>query len=348
MNENELCNNENYIKWREIHTKAFGDIFSLAFSENESAQEHLTAALIHISKRNFTEALTLLQITEPLCINSFDKASVYYFKGLCHELLENEKEMSQYYRLFAETGIEACFPLPFHPYYRTAKNAQRDSECKKAIFYYRKALELYDGRTPSPKISATVSQIAFDVATVYLYDRDYSASEKFLKISRAYSPAQNLQRSYLAAVLCAVRGNAAECERLISTLNDTFKPSCEAITKSIFEGSDLHHCTVLQDRSGYPSFWRLLSQCKKRVESLLQSGDTENAQEIVSLLLSEAMPFAKRRLECRIARTQDRITVFCKTYRIKTLSAEYEALLKTKPKELADWSFEVVDYFESY
>ena len=338
MNEYELSNNENYKNWRKIHEGAFGDIFASAFSESGEAQMQLTAALIHISKRKFAEAMPILDLLESLCTNSFDEGAVYYFKGLNHEMLGNEQEMVEYYERLGSIDESFVFPLAFHPYYRTAKFAQRASECKKAVYYYKKALEFYDGRRPTAREAATVSQIIYEVATVYLYMHSYSDCEKFLKLSEIYDPSENQQRNFVAAILYAVQGNRDECDTAIRSLNDFFKTSCEATANAIFEGRDLHYCAVPQDRSEYDSFWR----------RFLEIGTAEDAQAIISMLLTETLSFAKRQIECRIEKGESSVTVYCKNYRIKTLAAEYTVLFSKKPAELEKWNFISVDEFENY
>ena len=41
--EQYALNNENYLKWRDIHKQQFGELFDSAFSGNDEAQIHFTA-----------------------------------------------------------------------------------------------------------------------------------------------------------------------------------------------------------------------------------------------------------------------------------------------------------------
>ena len=101
--------NENYKQWREIHGKAFGDVFLAAFEESAEAQIHLTAALIKISKRDFNGGLSTLLMLESVCFNDFDCAALSYFIGLCYELLENEPQMNKYYEQMQKYDIKESF-----------------------------------------------------------------------------------------------------------------------------------------------------------------------------------------------------------------------------------------------
>lgn len=168
--------NENYKKWREIHDKLFGDFFLGAFEESYEAQIHFTAAVTNISENECKKALGKLKIAESLCNNEHDEMAVNYFSGLCYELTKDLKKMEKYYSRLLCSDINFIFPLAFTPYYRTAKFAQRDSECTKAIYYYKKALEIYKDKKLSAEQSKIVSFIYYDLATVYLYCHEYEKS----------------------------------------------------------------------------------------------------------------------------------------------------------------------------
>lgn len=241
MNANEFfylmqeytLDDENYKKWREIHGKAFSKVFLSAFDESPEAQIHLTAALIRISNRDFNGGLSILLILEQFCFNDFDSFALFYFTGLCYEFLENEEEMNKYYDKMLEYDFDFMFMIGFHPYYRTAKFAQRKSENKKALKYYNKALELYcDDETNAVKLQ-NMGQICYDMGTVYLSCQDYDKSREFLDKSCKYSPADNPQRNYVLAILYAVEGKRQESQKLVDSLPDYLKANCQQIISSI-------------------------------------------------------------------------------------------------------------------
>lgn len=224
---------ENYIKWREIHGKAFGEVFLSAFKELEEAQIHLTAALIKISKRDFYGGLSILLLLEQICADDFDWFALSYFTGLCYEFLENEEQMNKYYDKMLEYNFDLKFIIGFHPYYRTAKFAQRRSENTKALNYYSKALELYSGDETDAVKLVSLGQICFDMATVYLSCKEYEKSREFLTRSYRFSAEENPQRSYVAAILCAVEGKKDEAKKLVDSLPDFLKADCERIVASV-------------------------------------------------------------------------------------------------------------------
>jgi tetratricopeptide (TPR) repeat protein len=224
---------ENYKKWREIHGNAFGNVFHSAFDESLEAQIHLTAALIRISSRNFNGGLSILLMLEQFCFNDFDNFALSYFTGLCYEFLENEEEMNKYYDKMLEYYFDFEFIIGFHPYYRTAKFAQRKSENIKALNYYNKAFELYcDDETDAVKLQ-NMGQICYDIGTVYLSCQDYDKSHQFLDMSCKYSPADNPQRNYVLAILFAVEGKREEAKKIVDSLPDYLKANCQQIVSSI-------------------------------------------------------------------------------------------------------------------
>lgn len=225
--------NENYKKWREIHGKVFGNTFLSAFEESAEAQIHLTAALIKISERDFNSGLTILLMLEKVCANDFDCFAISYFIGLCYEFLENEEKMNEYYEKMLKCGENYLFIIAFHPYYRTAKLAQRKSENDKALCYYNKALGLYNGNETDNIKVENMSQIYCDMATVCLSCGDYRKSWECIEKSCEYNSAENPQRNYLRAVLYAIEGKTHESKRIVDSLPDYLKSNCEQLISSI-------------------------------------------------------------------------------------------------------------------
>lgn len=221
--------NENYKKWREIHGKAFGKVFLSAFDESTEAQIHLTAALIKISKRDFYGGLSTLLMLEELCFNDFDNFALSYFTGLCYEFLENEEGMNKYYDKMLEYDYDFKFIIGFHPYYRTAKFSQRKSENTKALHYYNKALALYNENEKDTVKLENMGQIYYDMGTVYLSCQNYDKSHECLDKSFKYSPADNPQRNYVMAILCASEGKTDEATKIVNGLPDFLKEACERI-----------------------------------------------------------------------------------------------------------------------
>lgn len=224
---------ENYKQWREIHGKAFGNVFLSAFEESSEAQIHLTASLIKISKRDYNGGLAILLRLEDACFNNYDSFAICYFIGFCYELLENEEQMNKYYDKMLEYDENYLFKIAFHPYYRTAKIAQRKSENTKALNYYNKALELYSEKETDALKLENMGQIYYDMGTIYLSCHDYEKSRAFLELSCKFSPAENPHRNYVMAILYAIEGKHVDSEKLVDSLPEYLKADCKKIISSI-------------------------------------------------------------------------------------------------------------------
>jgi hypothetical protein len=325
----------------------FGEMFSRAFEGNDEAQIHLTAALINISQRNFEAAFPKLNVLESICASEYDEAVVSYFLGLNYELVGIEEKMVEYYEKLESSTVSLEFPIAFHPYYRIAKFAQRDSECSKALYYYRRALEIYDGRELNGKIKSSASQIIYDIATICLYMHEYDECEKYLRISEEYDPSENQQRNYVKAILYAVQNRISESNSLSEGMNRFFREYLDPMLSAIREGRDLHYCVCPQDRSEYDAFWTWMTDNRLRFEQLLES-ESDEAEKLISDKLTALMPFMKRRIDCRIEHNDDTATLYLKNYSVKTLMYEYEALISLKPQLMSNWTVKSVKWYEEY
>jgi len=343
-----VSESSNYRKWRRQHGAVFGGLYQDAFPKNKEARICLTAALTQISQRNFEKALPMLEVLEQICETEADEITVCYFKGLNYELLGRVPEMEACYERLRGFSQVPPFLLAFHPYYRTAKFAQRDSECSKSMYYYEKALEFYYGKPLDERGSSNASHIIYDIATLCLYRHDYEECDRFLKLSYQYDPSLNAQREYVKAVLCAIRGEKEECDRILSKMSPFLKEPCEAMVSAILSGRDPHYFAVAQDRSRYEEFWESFSAEARSLESLAEDGAMEEVCDLISQKLTKAMPFMQRSLACRMEPKGDRITVLCKNYRVRSLTAEHSALFARKPEGLSRWEFLSVEEFEDF
>ncbi len=224
---------ESYKKWREIHGRAFGDIFLSAFDGFAEAQLQLTAALIRISKRDFEGGLSLLLPLESLCVRDCDCYSLFYFIGLCFEFMEKETEMNKYYGKMQEHGEENLFLLAFHPYYRTAKFAHRKGDNAKALRYYGKALSIYAEKEEHRIKRQNIGQLSCDMATVYLNMGDSEQSRRYIEASIAANAEESPQRNYVLAVLCAAEGKREEAAAIAARLPDFMRSECERAIAAI-------------------------------------------------------------------------------------------------------------------
>lgn len=335
-----IMNQEEYKNLRDMHTKAFGDTFAKAFEGNEEAQSILTVALLYLSRQDFDKAKPQLEMLESIAENFFDEASMWYFSGLCFEIMGNQKEMAHCYEKVLNSGVNLTVSLAFFPYYRTAKLCQKASQAKKAVYYFSKSLEFFQGRNVTPATAKAVSQMLYDVATVYLYMHDYENCEKFLNLSQNYDDGKNLQRDYVKATLQAVKGNAEKCNLIIKSLqHPTLEASCLKTTQAILKGTDLHYCIVPQDRDNFEDFLTGFEENRELMKNQISEGNSEVVAQSLSNVLSAVFNYVNRVIECEIQMNNDMVIVKCKNYYIRTLKKEQEALFSQISEQFPDWNF---------
>ena len=321
--------NENYKKWRKIHGDAFGDIFLSAFEGNDEAQIRLTAALNKTTKREVEKALDNLKSLEYFCNNDFDNGALCYFIGLNYELLQNEEKVNEYYDKMQEYNQNFLFNVSFHPYYYTAKAAQKNSDCKKSVAYYQKAISFYDDKKKTEEIFKILAQLYFEIATVYTYKHEYEKGSFYIQRSFDCDKTPNMQRNYVLAILCALDEKRDMLNRLLDSMPGILKINCSQITEAILNKTDLHYCVVGQDRSNYKEFRQLVKECESEIAGYIEKGEIRKAEEKISKYLTQSLPFMNRELDCRVEKTDEQVLVKCKNYYTKTLIEEYKALFSS-------------------
>lgn len=333
-------NSENYKKSRESHTAVFGRIFSESFCDNEIAAIYFTSALNLITNKRFDEAGNRLEVLATMCAGEHERAAVHYFAGLAFEFLGDTAKACEHYRELLEASVKFEYQLLFHPYYRTAKLANKNElEMTKSLYYYRKALEFYDGTEPQGGNAETVSFILYDAATVSMIMHRYGDAQRFMELSYRYSHKENQQREYVMSILEAIVGNADGCNARVVRLNGLFRDSARAVTERILAGSDIHYFAVEQDRSKYGEFIDFLCSERDKLCDTVSAGDTEAVSELIGARLTQVLGFMHRRIECRIETDGGKVTVICKNYYTKSLMAEYAVLLARANGIVPGWTF---------
>ncbi len=345
-NNFEKSHEEKYKKWREIHGKAFGKVFLSAFEDNPDMQRELTNVLILVSQREFMKAEPILNALLEGCVSDFDKEAMCYFVGLNYEFMGNIPKMNEYFERLNKKVIFS-FPSLFFPYYRTAKFAQRDSECRKALHFYEKALSLFSNTTPKGDDAETVSMIIYEMATVYLYCHEYELCEKYLDYSEKFSSRLNQHREYVRAILFAIKGMRKESEETLSPLPPILSQNGKHVIEEIFAKKHLHYCEVKQNRLSFVEFYKFVVAEKENIESCLEKNNGKEMEEKISEMLTKTFPFAKRKLLCKIELIENTVAVLCKNYCIKTLETEQKALFDLIYADVQNVRFFSVSDFEN-
>ncbi len=344
----QALDSDNYKQWRIIHGRAFGDIFLSAFEDNDEAQIHLTAALIKISQRRFNETIPQLELLNNFCFNDFDTVALNYFTGLNYEFMGNEEKMTKHYNQMHDCNVEFSFNIAFQPYYRTAKLAQKQSECTKALFYYNQAASFCSSDTVDFKAKKVLGQIYYDIATVYTYMHDFDKANDALDISYKYDSQPNEQRDYVAVLLYSLCKNDEKAEPLISNMSPFLKNRCRNMVSSIKKEEDPHYFVIEQDKAYIEKFWKNLSKKKKNIQKLISNDEYQKAEDLVSEILTATFPFMNRKLECKIKKDCCKTYIRIKNYYVKTYCNELAHLFTLKNDNFTDWEFISINEFESF
>ena len=339
--------NENYKGWYEVHKGAFGEIFTDAYADSQEGRVMLTAALNKLSRQDTSGALVILTELGALTEGETDMRALEYFTGLCCEMSGDSESAEEHYTKMAECGGNTKFALPFHPYYRTAKFAQRDSEPRKAEYYFKKAMALYEGYPIEGEVAVSVSMILYDIATLRIFMHDYSEGERLLSLSEKMLPGFNPQREYLKAILLAVKDDGDGAYRIRDMLKEPFKKSITEFIEQILDGRHLHYCESERSRSGYKKFLKTLSDKSGDIARMISEEQTAEIEDLIDGMLTKCFSYMSFSFKkCRAVIENGDLTVYLKTGCSRTLMREYTALLEGKTKELGFINLRVVEYFE--
>lgn len=321
-------NSDGYTQWRKIHGDAFGRVYLSAFEDNEDARLFLTSALTQMTKKEFLKAERMLAYLYELASNDFDRASICYFSGLNFELMQEKEKMNRCYEELRSFNIGFHYNIIFHPYYHTAKLSAKEAECTVALQYYKKALSFYDRKETDEEERKTAAHIYSDMAAVFSYRHQYSEAVSCLKKSFSFSETDIEQRDYVIAILNALENRKAEVDEILKKLSPLLRRAGSIMTQNIMNNKDPHYCTVRINRFAYPVCLKRLSGLSDEIISLVKADKYTEAAQKISDVLTAVFPFMKRKLACRIIKSDDSIIIECKNYYVKTLMAEYDYLFE--------------------
>jgi hypothetical protein len=272
-----------------------------------------------------------------------------YFIGLDLEFMGKEEEMEERYDALKDLDCDLDLPLSFLPYYRTAKFAQREAENSKALYYYGKALQMFDGKKIASSAKTDISHILYDISTVYLYCHRYSDARRVLDISYKYSRKNDDNREFVSAILYAVEGDEKKCTKLLSSLSPIHRNAGMKTAKAILSKTEPHYFELEYDLGTKPiDFMMYVTEKGDMIGDLAEKGDVAVAQEMIGKMLSETFPYVGRTLECRIEKDGKNLLVKCKNYCIKTLGYDYRLLFEMANKIPHNIRFLSVEEFEKY
>lgn len=207
----------------EVHCQAFGPILEPAFVENPQVRIPLIAALNHISRREVTRGLEILQSIKEHCIYDDDKAAWLFCVGLCFEMAGRTEKMLQWYEAAGKYGHHF-----YLPYLKIAKAAHQAAQFEKALKYYTIGISCLLEMREKEEIILGSAYTNLTSCLTMLYR--YADAEKAWQTAQQYP--QQPGAAATGAILYAAMGNAEKCEAYIETLTKT-SPAWVAQTRTM-------------------------------------------------------------------------------------------------------------------
>lgn len=217
----------------EVHRQAFGPILEPAFVENPQVRIPLIDALNHISRRQVTRGLEILQSIQEHCIYDEDKAAWTFFVGLCFEMAGRTEKMLQWYEAAGKYGHHF-----YLPYLKIAKAAHQAAQFEKAWNYYTIAIScLLEMREVEDILGSAYTNLTSCLTMLHRY----AQAEQAWHTAQQYP----LQPGAAAtgAILYAAMGHAEQCQAYIEQLKERFPAwvaQTQAMTQQILSGRHPH------------------------------------------------------------------------------------------------------------
>ena len=156
----------------QVHFQAFGPILKDAFIDNYQAKIHLTAALNHISNRNYTRALPKLQELTKFVETDADKAAYLFFAGLCFDMAGDTPNMMEMY--ISANEYEHNLYLP---YMKVARVHQQCCEYDDAITNYEHAIECFETDNLNKQEKTILASAYTNMASCYTMKHRYDKAK---------------------------------------------------------------------------------------------------------------------------------------------------------------------------
>ncbi len=170
--------------WR-IHALAFQPLLEDVFLNDYAARITLTAALNHISNRNFEIGLQKLDTLEDFCACDADRAALFFFRGVAYDMQGNREEMLAYYVRAGE-----LYDRLYLPYLKVAKAAHTDADFLTAEQYYLSAIRCFDGAKPTVQNEIVLASAYTNYASCLMSVRRYAEAETALRCADKIRPAR--------------------------------------------------------------------------------------------------------------------------------------------------------------
>ena len=168
--------------WR-IHALAFQPLLEDVFLGDYAARITLTAALNHISNRQFAVGLQKLNSLEECCVSDADTAALAFFRGVVYDMQGEREEMLTQY-----TRAGELYDRLYLPYLKVAKCAHADGDLVTAEEHYLSAIRCFDGAKPTVQTEIVLASAYANYASCLLSMQQYAKAEAALQCADKIRP----------------------------------------------------------------------------------------------------------------------------------------------------------------
>ena len=321
-----------------MHFQAFRPILEPAFVNDFQAKIHLTAALNHISNRNFEKGLPKLQEMQKYIQTDEDKAAYLFFMGLYCEMAGNLPQMAEMYDFANE--YEHRF---YWPYVKAAKFHQQCREYDVAVDGYAAAIDCFEAEQLSEQEKMIVASVYTNLATCLTMMHEYDDAVQCLE--NAHSLGVKVPDSEsVEAILYAAIGEKRKVENSFEQLKgSTVYEHIKTTVESIFDKKNPMFFPVETDYEKMKQFWNWFAEYDPMLAECLEKEQYEAGLTPIAEKLLETFPFLEEPPLVALAQNEEGYVIELNDMYFVAVRDAFEKLVSACPKKVVEsWQFVIV------
>ena len=322
----------------QVHFQAFRPILEPAFVDDFQAKIHLTAALNHLSNRNFDKGLSKLQEMQKYIQTDADKAAYLFFMGLYCEMTGNLPQMAEMYDYANE--YEHCF---YWPYVKAAKFHQQHCEYDAAVAGYAEAIDCFEAEQLSEQEKMIVASAYTNMATCLTMMHEYDDAVHCLR--NAHSLGVKVpDRESVEAILYAAMGEKQKAENSLEQLKGSLVyEQIKTTVESIFDQTNPMFFPVETDSVKMEQFWSWFVAYGPMFAERLNREQYEEGMTPIAEKLLDTFPFLEEPPIVALGQNEEGYVIELRDMYFVAVRDAFEKLVSACPKEIVEsWQFVIV------
>lgn len=323
----------------QVHLQAFGPILKPAFIDNYQAKIHLTAALNHISNKDFKKAVPKLQEVTKHVETDADKASFLFFMGLCFDIAGDIPNMMEMY--INANEYEHCFYLP---YMKVAKIYQKCCKYEDAVMNYTKAIECFEPNNLSKQDKLILASAYTNMASCYTMKHRYDKAQYSLEMAHRYGDIPDTPSA--EAILHAVLQDEDNMHKSMEKLKTSSSPLYETTRKmveSIINKTNPAFFPIDTDAEKIDLFWQWFDEYRVLLLKRLASEQYEEGIIPITEKLLETFPFLGEPPILSLGENEKGYVLELRDLYLTAIKSAFDELLLKCPSNISEeWQFVIV------